>query len=129
MKLTHAGGIVLNDNNEIVLVLNKLKYWAFPRGHIEPNEIPLDAAIREIKEETGITELELVKDLGSYTRKRLNENKMMKSQMYLFKTTQTKLNPIDKQISDLEWVKKEEVIDALTAIGDKKFFKSNLSQI
>lgn len=129
MKLTHAGGIVVNPNNEIILVLNKLKYWAFPRGHIEQNENPLDAAIREIKEETGITELELVKDLGSYTRKRLNENKMMKSQMYLFKTTQTKLNPLDKQISDLKWVKKEEVVDNLTASGDKKFSKSNLSQI
>jgi ADP-ribose pyrophosphatase YjhB (NUDIX family) len=124
MKLTHAGGIVVSPNNEIVLVLNKLKYWAFPRGHIEKNEAPLDAAIREIKEETGITQLELIKDLGSYTRKRLNEPKMMKSQMYLFKTTQTKLNPLDKQISDLKWVKREEVINSLTAIGDKKFSKN-----
>jgi 8-oxo-dGTP pyrophosphatase MutT (NUDIX family) len=129
MKLTHAGGIVLNENNEIVLVLNKLRYWAFPRGHIEPNEDPLNAAIREIKEETGITELELIKDLGSYTRKRLNEPKMMKSQMYLFKTTQTKLNPLDKQISDLKWVKKEDLINALTAGGDKKFFKKFAPQI
>ena len=129
MKLTHAGGIVLNENNEIILVLNKLKYWAFPRGHIEKNENPLDAAIREIKEETGITQLELIKDLGSYTRKRLNENKMMKSQMYLFKTTQTKLNPIDKQISDLKWVKKEEVINVLTANGDKKFSREIASEI
>jgi|ERR1035437_846177 ADP-ribose pyrophosphatase YjhB (NUDIX family) len=123
MKLTHAGGIVLNENNEIILVLSKLKYWAFPRGHIEENENPLDAAIREIKEETGITQLEFIKDLGNYTRKRLNEPKMMKSQMYLFKTTQTKLNPLDKQISDLKWVKKEDVINALTANGDKKFSK------
>lgn len=129
MKLTHAGGIVLNENNEIILVLNKLKYWAFPRGHIEQNETPLNAAIREIKEETGITQLELIKDLGSYTRKRLNENKMMKSQIYLFKTTQTKLNPIDKQISDLKWVKKEDVIKELTANGDKNFFKSTLPQL
>lgn len=127
MKLTHAGGIVLNENNEIILVLNKLQYWAFPRGHIEENETPLNAAIREIQEETGITQLELIKDLGSYTRKRLNEPKMMKSQMYLFKTTQIKLAPLDKQISDLKWVKREEVIKALTAGGDKKFFKSKLS--
>jgi ADP-ribose pyrophosphatase YjhB (NUDIX family) len=126
MKLTHAGGIVLNENNEIVLVLNKLKYWAFPRGHIEKNEDPLTAAIREIKEETGISQLALIKDLGSYTRKRLNEPKMMKSQMYLFKTSQTKLNSLDKQISDLKWVKKEEVINLLTANGDKKFSKSIL---
>jgi bis(5'-nucleosidyl)-tetraphosphatase len=29
-------------------------HWAFPKGHIDPGEKPIDAARREVEEETGI---------------------------------------------------------------------------
>lgn len=33
----------------------KLERWLPPGGHIEPNELPDDAAVREVMEETGVT--------------------------------------------------------------------------
>ncbi len=30
------------------------KHWAFPKGHMEPNELPLETAARELQEETGL---------------------------------------------------------------------------
>jgi len=43
-----------------LLVLRAYKNWDFPKGLVEPNEDPLDAAQRETLEETGITDLEFV---------------------------------------------------------------------
>ena len=43
------------DNKEVLLVYNrKLKKWLQPGGHIEGLETPIEAAIRETFEETGI---------------------------------------------------------------------------
>lgn len=41
-----------------MLVLRAYKNWDFPKGRIEAGEEPLDAAKRETREETGITELD-----------------------------------------------------------------------
>lgn len=124
MEITHSGGIVLNPKNEVLLVLNKPGFWTFPRGHVEKDEDLLSAAKREIKEEAGVEELEFIKDLGTYERKRLNEDKMMKSQMYLFKTNQIKVHSNDSQIQEVKWVSKGDVEKTLTAQGDKDFFNS-----
>jgi 8-oxo-dGTP pyrophosphatase MutT (NUDIX family) len=39
--------------------------WGFPKGHIEPGEENVEAAVREIAEETGIDGLTLLERLGS----------------------------------------------------------------
>jgi 8-oxo-dGTP pyrophosphatase MutT (NUDIX family) len=42
------------------LLLNYGKYWDYPKGHVEKGESDLDAAMRELKEETGIEQVEPV---------------------------------------------------------------------
>ena len=50
-----ATGIVFNSKNEILMIHhNKLQVWLPPGGHIDENELPDDAVLREIREETGI---------------------------------------------------------------------------
>ena len=39
------------------LLLRAYRNWDFPKGVVEPGEDPLDAAIREVEEETGIRDL------------------------------------------------------------------------
>lgn len=41
-----------------LLLLRAYRHWDFPKGGVESGEAPLDAAIREVEEETGITDLD-----------------------------------------------------------------------
>ncbi|MCL2772467.1 MAG: NUDIX domain-containing protein [Oscillospiraceae bacterium] len=50
-----ATGIVFNSKNEILMIHhNKLQVWLPPGGHIEENELPDEAVLWEIYEETGV---------------------------------------------------------------------------
>lgn len=54
-----AGGVVLRPTPqgvpEVVLIAtHEGQRWALPKGHIEPNERPEEAARREVQEETGV---------------------------------------------------------------------------
>lgn len=55
-----AGVVVIRETHEgwRYLLLRAYNHWDFPKGMVEPGEEPLAAAIREVREETLITELE-----------------------------------------------------------------------
>lgn len=60
MTKKESSGIVVlrkEKNNFLVLLMRSYDYWDFPKGGIEINETKLTAAIREVKEETGIEDL------------------------------------------------------------------------
>jgi 8-oxo-dGTP pyrophosphatase MutT (NUDIX family) len=50
-----ATGFVFNEQAEILMIKHKkLGVWLPPGGHIDENELPCDAVVREIYEETGV---------------------------------------------------------------------------
>ena len=58
-----AGGIVVKDGKFVSIVRNGIP--DLPKGHIEKGESPENAALREVAEETGIGNLQIVKALPS----------------------------------------------------------------
>ncbi len=57
-----AGGIVLNENQELLLIFRRGK-WDLPKGKIDTGETKRKAAIREVKEETGVKKLRVMQAL------------------------------------------------------------------
>lgn len=55
-----AGVAVLRDapGDRRYLLLRAWRYWDFPKGAVEPGETPLQAAVREVREETGLQDLD-----------------------------------------------------------------------
>jgi 8-oxo-dGTP pyrophosphatase MutT (NUDIX family) len=57
-----AGGLVYNPKGKVLLIHRKGR-WDLPKGKLDPGESPSQAALREVCEETGVTDLELGKKL------------------------------------------------------------------
>ena len=49
-----ATGFVINSDATLLHWHHRVKAWLPPGGHIEPNEDPVQAVLREVKEETGL---------------------------------------------------------------------------
>ncbi|MBQ8556835.1 MAG: NUDIX domain-containing protein [Clostridia bacterium] len=65
--LNFVGGCIFNGKGEVLLQRRgDSSLWGFPGGAIEPGESICEAAIREIKEETGL-DVEVKKLIGIYT--------------------------------------------------------------
>ena len=57
---TSAGGVVLRidaGHPLYLLIRDSYRNWGFPKGHVEVGERPEDAALREVAEETGLSDL------------------------------------------------------------------------
>ena len=55
IMLVHAGGCIFNDRGEVLLQRRgDCDQWGFPGGTVELGETPQMAAVREVKEETGL---------------------------------------------------------------------------
>lgn len=59
-----AGGIVYNNQGEI-LMIKRLGYWDLPKGKVDPGETFDFTAIREVKEECGITDCTIINQVES----------------------------------------------------------------
>jgi len=58
---TSAGGVVFRRDPggavRYLIIRDSYENWGFPKGHLERGEPPLDAARREVAEETGLQDL------------------------------------------------------------------------
>jgi len=72
-----VGIILLNHENKVFVgkrIDNPKNFWQMPQGGVNENEIFLQAAKRELEEETGIKSIELVKELNGWLGYNLPEN-------------------------------------------------------
>jgi len=71
-RYSAAGGVVVEATSKRILVLvlfdhigpDGLPEVRLPKGHIEPGEGRAQAAVREVLEETGLTRVQVLADLG-----------------------------------------------------------------
>ena len=72
-----VGVALLNNNNEVFVakrIDNPNDFWQMPQGGLDQNENSFEAAIRELKEETSIVSVELVKKIDKKLTYILPEN-------------------------------------------------------
>src|SRR5579872_3816505 len=76
---TSAGAIILREiDGQLKIALAQharaTRSWVLPKGHVEKGETIEQAALREIYEETGLDNVQLIKHLGTIPRESLKSN-------------------------------------------------------
>lgn len=101
-----AGGFVLNAKNEL-LVIHRRGSWDLPKGKIDPGEQPDEAALREVREETGLQNLTLGEPLmTSFHTYLMKEKRVLKPTFwYRMTTADSALIPqTEEDIDEARWV-------------------------
>lgn len=134
IKTRSAGGVVIGESGMIAMIQHKDGdgSWMFPKGHVEAAEKDEDAARREIKEETGLTDLEYLDDLGEYLRPRVAKDgsddlhEMKTIHMFLFAAPKgaAPYPAHQEEIGAAEWVSFQKVGIMLGNKTDRFWFSS-----
>jgi ADP-ribose pyrophosphatase YjhB (NUDIX family) len=122
-----AGGLVKNKNNEILFIYKGGK-WDLPKGGIDKNETPEETAIREVEEETGVQNLEIIRKLQKtyHIFKHNNEYKLKITYWFEMQTNyHGALIPQENEgIEKVAWITKDKINQLLnnTYENIKSFF-------
>ena len=116
-----AGGIVFRRGAEpharFLLIRDPYEHWGFPKGHLEGEETPAQAAERETMEETGLDDLRLHGPIriidwhfrfkGRYIHKFCH--------FFLFESPAAQVVPqLDEGITDHRWLTLDEALETLS---------------
>ncbi len=114
-----AGAVVFrrSEHGVRLLVLRAYKNWDFPKGMVEPGESELDAARREVEEETGLAGLEY--PFGEEFKETLPYSGNKVARYYLAETDADKIElPVSPELGrpehhEYRWVSLDEAEDLL----------------
>jgi 8-oxo-dGTP pyrophosphatase MutT (NUDIX family) len=105
-----AGGVVVRGDQIVVIVPTRRasdgsRVLALPKGHIDPGETALQAAEREVREETGIV-AEPVRELGEarYWYRRDGQTIPKSVSFYLFTYIDGDTDDHDDEVEEARWM-------------------------
>ncbi len=116
-----AGGIVFRmtpdeRDIEILLIQDSKNRWTIPKGHIEPGETAKQTAVREIGEESGLKNVEVLTWLGKihFKYRRLEKLVLMTTQVYLVQSVDKNERPTkEKWMNGIRWFSFADALDAI----------------
>ena len=121
-----VGIVLINKENKVFVgkrIDNPMDFWQMPQGGVDENEDYLKAALRELKEETSIENVELIKELEEMTTYELPNHLLgiiwrgkyrgQKQKWFLMKfkgkDTEINLNTNHPEFLDWKWINVDEI--------------------
>jgi len=105
-----AGGLVRN-NDGTYLIMKRRGKWDLPKGKVNRNETLEEAAVREVSEESGLHDLEIVGPLiSTYHSYFIDDKPILKRTSWFemaYRGHEEAAPQLDEDITEIRWVKKE----------------------
>jgi len=115
-KVLAGGGKVYNDKGDILFIYRNSK-WDLPKGRVDGKETIEAAALREVEEETGVKDLEIIKplEITYHIFKRNGRHRIKITHWFEMRTSYTGdlIPEANEGITNVEWLNAEQTKRAL----------------
>ncbi len=131
-----AGGVVVNDDHEVVVIVptrrsaDGSRVLALPKGHPDGKESAVQAALREVREETGV-EAEVVASLGEvrYWYQRGGRRIAKVVEFFLLRYVSGDVRDHDHEVEHARWIPAAQAIQTLTYAGERDMVREAVSRL
>lgn len=132
IKKDYSVGVIVfhkkSEQVEYLILKHKQGHWTFSKGHAEAGEIKSETALRELREETGITEIKFLQDESLLTEKYEFKNKkeevVFKNVDYFIAETKRNIVRIDgTEILDYKWCSFHSALSTITFDESKNLLR------
>jgi len=131
-----AGGVVVHDGEVLAIVPTRRapdgsRVLALPKGHPDRGESTLAAAEREVREETGAAELELLGELGEarYWYRRDGQTIGKSVTFFLFSSPRRELREHDDEVEEVRWMSLLQARERLTHAAEREMIGRALARL
>ena len=121
-----AGGVVVRGDQVVTIVPTRRaadgsRVLALPKGHVDPGESPIEAAAREVREETGIV-AEPVCELGEsrYWYRRDGRTIGKTVSFFLFNHVEGDTADHDDEVEEVRWIGLREAATELSHTAERE---------
>lgn len=130
-----AGGVVVRDGDVLVIVPTRRaadgsRVLGLPKGHLDPGETPLQAARREVREETGV-EVEHLDELGEVRYRYVRGGRTVPKSVvfYLFRYSGGDVADHDAEVEEVRSIPLDRAASALTYPGERAMVRRAIAAL
>ena len=124
-----SGGIIVKlrgSKIRVLLIKDPYGKWTWPKGNVEKGETSLEAAKREVGEETGLKNIETISKISQINYFYTREKRLIYKTVYLFLfkfSGREALSIQKREIDDGRWFSEEGALSRIGYKGAKEFLK------
>lgn len=129
-----SGGVIIKRypaGLKVLLIKDGYGHWTWPKGNIEAGESPEGAAIREIAEEVGLKDIELIDKIADIRYYYRLEGRLILKTVYLYlfeAKTQEPIKALKSEIDDAQWLSPEIAMKRVEYKGSKEVLKKAIDR-
>ena len=119
MKREKSCGIVVFNDDKVLLVFHNLGHYGIPKGHVEKGETEEETAVREVKEETNC-DAKIIPGFREVITYSPKPNVMKDVVFFVGEALTTNLKPQEEETSDVFFINQFEALKTITHEEERK---------
>lgn len=136
MRLERSAGVILfrllPDGSREFLLLDYGKHWDFAKGHVEPGEDDRAAALRELQEETGIRQADVIEEFAheiDYVFRGRDRQLIKKTVIFFLGRTRDTEVRLSHEHVGFAWLSEEPALKTLTYPNARAVLRAALATL